>query len=63
MSNVPNYPVGVDGYYYSFEIATSKYYRFYEYWIPEVLKNKFSEANKVAGIIAAAETTFHIKLR
>lgn len=44
------YEGGEDGTSYMVELATSKYYRFYSYWSPEVYQNKYPAAKSMKSI-------------
>lgn len=61
MHTIPNVEDGyTDGSSYSFEIAKAKFYRTYNYHLPDNFQNKFWQAKNVVEILKEIEVEFDI---
>jgi len=54
-SDLPEYPVGADGFDYIIEIATSSQYRLYDYWEPMEYEKQLPEAKNMSSILKTLE--------
>lgn len=61
IDKINGYEIGADGDLFTFEIATKKYYRFYQYWEPKSFENKFWQAKNVVKIFELIDKEFNFQ--